>query len=172
MPKPIHTITFLSVPVAFAFPHRFTDTTEKKRRKVILNKLFPSEDWSADENDDDNDDHEVVHMVPVANPTSDYPVFDVSQSVVLPVCKLVDFWIEGIQKREEETVNTHRISVKLTEEAIKSCAVPNSCPLSEKNLLQLNKIQRLEVMLGRILNDRPTSPNYGNHASIIQDIAL
>ena len=144
MPEPIHTIASLPVPVAFAFPHRYTDKTETKRRKVILKELFPSEDWAVDEEDDDNDDHEVVRTVPVANPLSNYPVSDVSQSIALPVCNLVDIWIEGIQKREEETGNAHRISVKLTEEAMKSCAMPNTCPIIEKrNLLRLNAIQRL-----------------------------
>ena len=82
-----------------------------------------------------------MRIVPVANPTSNHPVSDMSQSVALPVCKLVDFWIEGIQKREEETGNAHRISVKLTEEAMKYCAMPNSCPMIEKrNLLRLNAI--------------------------------
>ena len=144
MPKPIHTIASLPVPVSFAFPHRFTDKTETKRRKVILKELFPSEDWAIDKDNDDKDDHEVVRTVPVANPTSDYPVADVSQSIVLPVCKLVDIWIDGTKKREEDTGNAHRISVKLTEEAMKSCAMPNSCPIIEKrNLLRLNAIQRL-----------------------------
>ena len=93
---------------------------------------------------DDNDDREVVRTVPVANPTSYYPVSDVSQSVVLPVCSLVDIWIEGTKKREGDTGHAHRISVKLTEEANKSCAMPNSCPIIEKrNLLRLNAIQRL-----------------------------
>mmetsp|Transcript_49225 Transcript_49225/g.49991 ORF Transcript_49225/g.49991 Transcript_49225/m.49991 type:complete len:193 (+) Transcript_49225:746-1324(+) len=144
MPEPIHTIASLPVPVSFAFPHQFTDKTKTKRRKVILKELFPSEDWAVDEEDDDNDDHEVVRTVPVANPLSNYPVSDVSQSIALPVCNLVDIWIEGIQKREEETGNAHRISVKLTEEAMKSCAMPNTCPMIEKrNLLRLNAIQRL-----------------------------
>ena len=64
------------------------------------------------------DDHEVMGTIPVANPTSDYSVSDVSRSVVLPVCKLVNIWIEGTKKREWDTGNEHRISVKLTEEAI------------------------------------------------------
>ena len=85
-----------------------------------------------------------MHTVPVAYPTSDYPVSDVSQSVALPMCNLVNIWIEGIPNCQEETGNAHRISVKLTEEAMKSCAVPNNCPMIEKrNLLRLNAIQRL-----------------------------
>ena len=145
MPEPIHTITSLPVPVAFVFPHRYTAKTETKRRKVILKELFPSEDWAVDKDDDDNDAHKVVRTVPVGNPLSNYQISDVSQSIALPVCNLADIWIEGIQKRKEETVNAHRISVKLTEETMKSCAVvPNNCPMIEKrNLLRLNVIQRL-----------------------------
>ena len=55
MLEPIHTIVSLSVPVAFVFPHWFTDRTKTKRRKVILKKLFPSKDLAVDYYSDDND---------------------------------------------------------------------------------------------------------------------
>ena len=84
MPELIHTIASLPVPVAFAFPHQFTDKTKTKRRKVILKEIFPSKDWAVDKDNDDHDDHEVVRMVPVANPTSNYPISDVSQKCSPP----------------------------------------------------------------------------------------
>ena len=117
IPEPIHTIASLPVDL---------------QKESDFKRIFPSKDWAVDNDGDDIDDHKVVHTVLVVNPTSNYSVADVSQSVVLPVCKLVDIWIEGIQQGEEDTGNAHRISVKLTEEVIKSYGMLNSCPMIEK----------------------------------------
>jgi len=145
LPKPIHVTAALPVPVSYAFPR--INSNESEQVIEVKQQAFKEIRalWARVDDDDQTNDVDENATTLLANPgMAPVSVLDVSSGFTIPVCQLIELWVEEMKASELIRGYTQKICSSNIEDDFVARAKPNSCEQFQK--LQLKRLRSIHTL--------------------------